>query len=331
MTIKIKNSLMQKNFFADEFLQSDEWRKFQESVGRRTFSIFEENFRASIIEHKLPMVGKYFYVPRGPIFNEIQNGMQELVNLAKKNEIGWIRFDAENEEMLESIKNSVKDNNYCSPQKYKIKKAPHDMQPKEVFVIDITKTEEQLLGEMKAKTRYNIRLAEKKCVKIFCDKSEKNIAEFLRLTQVMAKRNGIVVHDESYYMKMLENIPDDILKLYVAEYQGKIIAANFVIFYNKTCIYLHGASDDDFRNAMAPHLLQWQQICDAKKAGCARYDFGGISFGKWQGITKFKLGFSPKISTIAFPGSYDIIINQKKYWLYRTIQKIKASLNFSSV
>ena len=114
--------------------------------------------------------------------------------------------------------------------------------------------------------------------------------------------------------------------------------ANLVLFYGETCTYMHGASDDEYRNVMAPYILQWQQIKDAKKAGCRRYDFGGVSTNyesstnvritnktkSWAGITKFKTGFSPKTAATRFPGSYDVVINAKKYYLYRFIQKIKA-------
>jgi lipid II:glycine glycyltransferase (peptidoglycan interpeptide bridge formation enzyme) len=303
------------NFMSKEFLQSSEWKNFQASVGRKTFNISGENFLANIIEHELAIVGKYFYIPRGPIMSaEAKFDFNELINLAKKNKAGWIRIEPKNEELLEIIKKNIK---------YKIQKSPHDVQPKEIFVIDIAKSEEELLAEMKPKKRYNIKLAEKKGLKIFNNNDEKYIKEFLRLTKIMAKRQGINPHAENYYRKMLETIPGDILKLYFAQYQGKIIAANLVIFFDKTCIYLHGASDDNFRNVMAPYLLQWKQICDAKKADCVQYDFGGISTDKWQGITKFKLGFSPKTALTIFPGSYDIIVDNKKYLVYKILQKIK--------
>jgi len=297
---------------AKEFLQSNEWRKFQESVGRKTFHLSGENFLANIIEHELPIVGKYFYIPKGP--GTPSQSIEKIINLAKENKIGWIRIEPETEEILEIIKNTVGAD---------LVSAPHNVQPREIFVIDIAKSEEELLAEMKSKTRYNIRLAEKKKIKIFIDKNDKHIEEFLRLTAVMAKRQGIVAHPENYYRKMLEVIPGDILKLYVAEYRGEVIAANLVVCYGETCIYLHGASDDNFRNVMAPYLLQWQQIRDAKKAGCVRYDFGGVSIDKWQGITKFKTGFSSKTLPTIFPGSYDIILNNKKYWAYRLLQKLK--------
>ncbi len=315
------------------FLQSEEWRSFQEAVGRKTYNISSDGFWANIVEHTLPAVGKYFYVPRGPIFLK-NNNLDQLLDLAKKEKASWIRVDVENEEKLEILKNEFPGH---------IEKAPHNVQPKEVFIIDITKTDEEILLEMKSKTRYNIRLAEKKDVKVFASREEKYVNEFLRLVNVTAKRDGITAHPESYYRKMIEVISSNILKLYVAEYEGKIIAANLVLFYGNTCTYMHGASDDEVRNVMAPYLLQWTQIKDAKKMGCTRYDFGGVkiikseklpaspagrkvkSYNKsWAGITRFKTGFSPNMMVTRFIGSYDIIINLKVYWLYRSIQKIKS-------
>jgi len=322
-------------------LQSPEWRKFQESAGRKTFNVQGNGFWANVIEHALPIVGKYFYIPRGPIYNKSSIFNEQLISLAKENGDGWIRIEPATEKILNDIKNSLN---------YKITKAPHDMQPRESLIIDISKSEEDLLSEMKAKTRYNINLAIKKGVTIKkIDRLDsgsrhrridsagmtKYLKEFLRLTNIMAKRQDIVVHPENYYQKMIEAIPGDVLKLYAAAYEDQIIAANLVIFFGDVCIYLHGASDDNYRNVMAPYLLQWRQIQDAKAAGCKKYDFGGVSTNdqpekkkkiivKWSGITRFKTGFSPNTKPVEFPGSYDIIINPARYWAYRVIQKTKS-------
>jgi lipid II:glycine glycyltransferase (peptidoglycan interpeptide bridge formation enzyme) len=156
---------------------------------------------------------------------------------------------------------------------------------------------------------------------------EKYVAEFLRLIRLTEKRKKIKFHEDKYYQKMLETLPEGMRRLYVAEYKHKIIAANLMIFFEDTAIYLHGATDDEYRNQMAPYLLQWQAILDAQKAGCKFYDFGGVKTEKennaWSGITKFKLGFFPKTKPVEFPGSYDIIVNPIKYWLYRGLQKLK--------
>jgi lipid II:glycine glycyltransferase (peptidoglycan interpeptide bridge formation enzyme) len=325
---EIAKNFIQANSPDGGFLQSEEWRKFQESYGRKTFHIEGEKFWANIIEHKLKLVGSYFYVPRGPLGN---GRIDEIIKLAKDNKSGWIRIEPVNNS-LDSLGGET------SKLGKALKKAPHDMQPKEIFEIDITKSEEELLKEMKAKTRYNVKLAEKKGVKIVVvdnnSDNKKYFAEFLRLVRITAKRNEISAHPENYYRKMWEVLPTGMLKLYVAEYEDKVIAANLVLFYGQFATYLHGASDNQFRDVMAPYLLQWQAIKDAKNLGCEKYDFGGISTNyelntniritnKFSGITKFKIGFSPNILPINFPGSYDIILNSKKYYIYRILQFLK--------
>lgn len=321
-----------------DFLQSKEWLAFQRKVGRKGFDFEKEEFSARLIEHELPIVGRYMYVPRGPLMEisnnqfpnsdaQIKNGMGELIELAKKENAGWIRIEPVTIEVLNLIKDIIAE---------KIVKAPYDVQPKEVFVLDISKSQAELLAEMKSKTRYNISVAQKKGVVVSaCSKNSINCMqiemEFLRLTKEMASRQGILAHPESYYKKMLESFPAEMFSIYVAEYEGHIIAANLVLFYGETATYLHGASGNDHRNVMAPFLLQWKAILDAKKRGCTKYDFGGVKImnnkkpitNNWEGITNFKLGFSPNTKPFVFPGTYDIVINSRSYALYRGLQKAK--------
>lgn len=320
---------------SENFLQSLLWMKFQEKVGHKIHSVVSDGFSANAVEHILPIVGKYFYLPRGPIFShplkQAKDDMVELIGLAKKEDAGWVRIEPADGKTLESIKESISQ---------RITRAPHDMQPKEIFVIDISKPEDALLGEMKPKTRYNVNLAKKKGVVIKSSRDankngkDKYVEEFLRLTQEMAVRNGIRAHAQDYYRQMIESFPDENLAIYVAEYDGKIIAANLVVFFDGCAVYLHGASGNEQRNVMAPFLLQWQAILDAKELGCRYYDFGGVQTpgAKHQkhsslvGVTNFKLGFSPSTQAIEFPGSYDIILNPRKYAVYRGLQRAKYLL-----
>lgn len=321
----------------NEFLQSIEWLKFQEAFGRKTFSVRGENFSAKIIEHILPIVGRYFYIPRGPVLanskfqipnskqisnqkSQIKNELHELIYLAKKENAGWIRIEPSDLRFLDLIGSSLR-----------VVKSPYDVQPKEVFMIDISKSEEQLLAEMKSKTRYNIGIAKKRNVQVFAANNKNAIDEFLKLTKEMAIRQGITTHPEEYYRKMFKVFPQDMLKLYCAEYDGKVIAANLILFFGDTATYLHGASSNENRNVMAPFLLQWQAILDAKERGCMRYDFGGVQTRRIKhkkhsdlsGVTVFKMGFSPVTEPIVFPGTYDIIISQRRYSLYKGLQRAK--------
>ncbi|MDI6777633.1 MAG: peptidoglycan bridge formation glycyltransferase FemA/FemB family protein [Patescibacteria group bacterium] len=338
---------IQQNSPDGGFLQSEHWKSFQEAWGRKTYSLNiaddtgDPIIAANIIEHTLPVVGNYFYVPRGPVVqvkseklkvksysSKLKVFLDDLVDLAKRCKISWIRVEPNYEGDLEVIRENI-------PDGLKVKKSAVDMQPREILMMDISKDEEELLAGMKQKTRYNIRLAEKRGVRVSHNMEHitHNINKFLRLIKITAKRDKITAHPESYYRKMFETIPPEVLKMYVAEYEGKFICANLVLFFGKTATYLHGASDNIHRDAMAPYLLQWRQILDARKAGCEKYDFGGVkthnmehgtwNTSSWGGITKFKQGFAPHVAPVQFPGCCDIVLNPFKYNLYRIMQKLK--------
>ncbi len=224
--------------------------------------------------------------------------------------------------------------------KLKTVKASHDMQPRETFVIDISKDEDMLLAEMKSKTRYNIRLAEKKGVRVFLSNNERFRKAFVDLVTGTADRKGIVPHPRKYYEKMLETLLGDTATLFVAEHESDILGVNLMVFHDGTATYLHGGSADVKREYMAPFLLQWEAIREAKRRGCTRYDFGGIrtvssqqsavnkkqstSNNGWEGITRFKIGFSPATEPIVFPGCYDIVLSPARYFLYRFFSIFRA-------
>jgi lipid II:glycine glycyltransferase (peptidoglycan interpeptide bridge formation enzyme) len=248
---------------------------------------------------------------------------------------------------------------FAQNDKIKTVKAPHDMQPRETFVVDISKNEEVLLAEMKPKVRYNVRLAEKRGVRVFASDDEKYRKAFVNLVTGTADRKGIVPHPRAYYEKMLEILLDDTAALFVAEHEGDILGANLMIFHGDTATYLHGGSGYVKREYMAPFLLQWEAIREATRRGCTRYDFGGVKTGykmqdagcrmresegterkgggknhaslimhhvsgDWAGITRFKTGFSPLTEPTVFPGCYDIVLSPTRYFLYRFFSILRS-------
>lgn len=332
-----------------EFLQSDAWVRLQAAAGHEAVGLPDGGHG---FVHVLPMVGRYMYTPRWPFgSNKIQDTRYKedpsdkkqetsrtefsvLIEAAKRVGAKWIRIEPETEEAL----NTLKEGNSLS-----IVKSPHDMQPRETFVIDITKSEEDLLAAMKPKTRYNIRLAEKKGVRVFVTQEKKYQEAFLDLITATAERKDIVPHPRSYYEKFFTELPEDMCHLFVAEYEGKALAANLVISYGGIATYLHGGTSDEHRDAMAPMLLQWEQIRFAKAQGCTKYDFGGIRLmtsdktqdvrrkkaDSWAGITRFKTGFSPKTVPTVFPGCYDIVLDKAAYRRYdqlRLLRRVAVSI-----
>jgi len=277
------------------FLQSKAWLDFQKSQGRKIWRIEE----IGIIRHNLPFKKSYLYSPRceGKFFSALF--LKNVKEIAKQENA--IFFKAEPQDNIDLQQSGFVGGN--------------GIQPKKTLILDIMKSEQELLEKMHHKTRYNINLAIKKGVKISIEK--KNFAEFWRLMQETTKRDGFRSHQKDYYKKLLE-IP--CTELFVAEHENKIIAANIVVFYNKTAIYLHGTSDHEHRNLMATPLLQWEQIKEAKKRGCVEYDFWGIDENKWPGVTRFKKSFNGK--EITYLGAYDLIFQPIWYKIYKIARKI---------
>ncbi len=317
----------------DNFLQSKNWMRFQEASGRDTVPIGDN---ANGFIYTLPVVGRYLYTPRFPDSGIVDLMIDDLLTSANKTGSGWVRIEPETEEVLRIWKQSVfdreKNTGIC------LVKAPHDMQPREVLVVDILKDEKDLLSEMKAKTRYNIRLAEKKGVRIFSTRKKKYQEALFELIEATAKRQNILPHPKSYYEKMLSVFSEEDLSLFVAEFEGYVLAANLILFSGDTATYLHGGTSDVHREMMAPVLLQWEQMREAKRRGCRWYDFGGVrtpssgedqlsGINAWEGITRFKLGFSPDTPTKIFPGCYDVVIDRKRYGLYLHLRFLQRNLS----
>ena len=89
---------------------------------------------------------------------------------------------------------------------------------------------------------------------------------------------------------------------------------------------MHGASSDEFRNLMAPYILQWKVIGEAKNRGFKYYDFCGVDENKWPGVTRFKKGFGGEAHS--FLGAFDYIINRNFYLFYMIIRKIRRFIKF---
>ena len=169
---------------------------------------------------------------------------------------------------------------------------------------------------MKPKTRYNIKVAQKHQIKI--DRGENYFPDFWRLMQKTSLRQEIKPHPQNYYKKMLATLGEEgIIKLMVAKYQGRVIASNLMVYFGDWAVYLHGASDYEYRQYMAPFLLQWQAITEAKNQGKKYYDFWGVDEKKWPGVTRFKKGFGAEKNFVEYLGADDEIYSKIWYNIYR--------------
>jgi peptidoglycan pentaglycine glycine transferase (the first glycine) len=292
-------------------LQSWAWGEFQRSLARKVFNLVVVDgdkilAAAGVIKMPLRLGKSYFYVPRGPIAGDNDQTLRllltEIGKLAEKEGVIFTRFEPVGYEVLCEFKNIGQ------------------VQPKTTLILDLDITEDELLAQMKSKTRYNIKVAKKRGVEI--DEGNKYFDDFWRLTGKTSSRQEIKPHSEKYYRKMVDSLGDSI-KIKAAKVDGKVVVANLVIYIGEWCVYLHGASDYEYRSSMAPFLLQWKTILDAKEAGLKYYDFWGVDEKKWPGVTRFKKGFAPKKDFTVYLGAYDIVYRKLWYNMYNIIRKSK--------
>jgi lipid II:glycine glycyltransferase (peptidoglycan interpeptide bridge formation enzyme) len=182
------------------------------------------------------------------------------------------------------------------------------------FWIDLTPSEENLMKSFSSKTRYNIRLAEKKGVKVTEDNSEKAFDRYLELTRETINRQGFFAHTEKYHRLMWEILRKaGIAHLMTATYGGEIITTWILFAWKNFLYYPYGASTEKHKEVMANNLMMWSAIKFGKKLGLSTFDLWGREEGK--GFTKFKEGYNPKV--IEFLGTWDLVINKPMYYLYK--------------
>ena len=321
------DAFVQANAFDFGLLQSWAWGEFQKSLGRPIFRLVVADDRgeikavAQIIQMPLKLGKSYFYLPRLIMTNNeiVDFLLTEIKNLAKKEKAIFLRLEPAAEMDTPTPSDSAGRNRLPLRQGEKIRFIGQ-VQPKKTLILDLTKSEAELLAQMKSKTRYNIKVAEKHGIEIAI--GPEYFEDFWRLTGKTSERQEIKPHAKNYYEKMLTTLGEaGMMKLYVAKSEGQVIAANLMVFFGQWCVYLHGASDYQFRDKMAPFLLQWRAILDAKVAGCTRYDFWGADETKWPGVTRFKTGFAPAIPLTEYPGAYDVVYEKFWYNIYRLVKK----------
>ena len=133
---------------------------------------------------------------------------------------------------------------------------------------------------MKPKPRYNIRLSERKGVKVR-QIQDCEIDLWYQLYTETTHRNRIRLHDRDYFTTLLEanrETPDNTdVQLLLAEHDSAPLAAMMLTFSNGRATYLYGASSSQNRHLMGTYALQWEAIRRAKKRGCREYDLFGIA------------------------------------------------------
>ncbi len=327
------------------FTQAWFYGEWQKMAGRkvRRFEVKKDSEIIGffqIIRYSLPFDQNMLYIPHGPVIKvtsdlprSSENGAgkrqvisldnnflkifrDKLLEVAKEENTIFVRFD------------------FCLPDrsfseggadlsKFFKKVLPHAyhssyFQPKFEWFIDLKKSEEEILGGMNPKTRYNIGLAEKRGIEIdiIGENFEKYFNDFNKLLKETAKRDNFNLHPKAYYQIIFETLDFKNSFLVVAGYEGKILLVNLVLLYGRVAYFAFGGSSGEHKNLMFSHLAQWEAIKEAKRRGFEVYNFGGIGNGgkELEGVSFFKKRFGGEL--LEYFDSYDLVLQPLWYKLY---------------
>ncbi|MFA4966614.1 MAG: peptidoglycan bridge formation glycyltransferase FemA/FemB family protein [Candidatus Margulisiibacteriota bacterium] len=298
-----------------QILQTWEWGEVKRSQGWEPIRIAVEDngkisAQISILKRKLPYIGKcIFYAPRGTINDFLLDAIRFE---AKKHNAIALKIDPEIEEGDIKLINALK------AQGFKLQKK--QIQPRATFFIDLSHDLNTLLLSFEEKTRYNIRLAERKGVKVREISGQKGVDSFYNIYKETAGRDNFLIHPISYYQKIMSLMGlNGMARIFIAEYEGEPVAAVINFALGKRMWYMYGASKSSHRNVMPNHALHWEIIKRAKEEGFKLYDLWGIPSDPkpghplW-GVYRFKKGFNGKL--IKFVGCLDMVFDPLSYFLF---------------
>jgi len=304
-------------------VQTWEWGDFQISQGHTVYrlGVFDKNDKIisaySVSFHKIPKT-KFSIgtILRGPdITDEMLN---EVTKIAKTENAIFVKFEPDViNKKLGHFRNLKK-----SP---KVAFYPH------TFLIDLTKSENQLLEEMHPKTRYNIRIANRHGVEIREETNDKGFEIYLKILFETTKRQGFYLHTQKYHRDLWKQLKNTgMVHIMLASYQNEVLSAFMIFKLKDQLFYPYGASLHTNRQVMAQNLLMWEVIKLGQKLKCKTFDMWGCLGPRAKetengfGFHRFKQGYGGQL--VEYVGTYDLIINPTFYKIYNSVDKIRWKL-----
>ena len=322
------NEELTKTYFNNRhILQSPQWGEFKTLMGTRAITID----KAQLTTHKIPHTPwKIGYLPK---VRPQDLNLEKVFEIGKKENFIFIKLDvphAPHEFKAQSAKCKVVEGRAVFA--------------KSTILMDLTKTDEELLSGMHEKARYNLRLAQKKGVKviIYPQETQENggfarrpleeaLGNFIKLQEETAKRQGFFIHPANYYRNCFNTLSTKKMAYLVSAEVDNETAASWILFrYGDVLYYPYGESNYELRSYMPSNLLMWEAIQLGKKLGCKVFDLWGAANNPddekdpWHGFTRFKLSFGG--SHIKLPPTQDLVINKPLYNIFNLSDKIRWGL-----
>ena len=308
------------------FLQSPAYGKMNELLGEKV--ITEEFGGKSGAQGRALMIvrdakrGRYLEIPCGPLIDWSDKGIikevfARITEVAKQEKCVFVRIRPQ---LLASRENLQ----ILADQG--LKKSPMHLAAEHTVMIDLTRTEEELLAAMRRQTRYEVRRAGKLGIEVTKDNSEGIFEEFHEVQLETARRQGFVPPSLKVLQAEREAFGDNI-QIYTAKTtDGEPVAYGLIIRDGREGDYYEAASTPLNRKLPGAYALLWQAMRDLKADGYERFNLWGIAPAgqpghRYAGVTTFKTGFGGEV--VEYVPAHDLVISQIGYLKNLIVEKAR--------
>jgi len=241
-------------------LQSVSWEQARKKMGIETLRIVDGKNTFQLTFHKIPYIDyKIGYLPRSAM--PAKKILNQLYEYGKRNKVIFIKIEpyspavipseATEGSEVEGSKKEISRLASLARNDKRIIKSPHPLFPTWTQILDLTKSEEELLKNMHPKTRYNIRLAEKKGVVVKEMSNEKGFKIFSQLYFDTCKRQKYFGHTPRYHQIVWNSLKNNISHILIASYNDIPLAAYELWYLDGIIYYVYGGTSEQYRNLMA--------------------------------------------------------------------------------
>jgi len=317
---------MIKNFAVRHALQSDEWMKFQHSLGKKIIKGSGKDWQVSAViegSHS-KMFGqlKRLYAPYGPHALSIEAMKEALAFLretAQSEGLAYVRIEP-TQLLTENEMRSLG----CI-------KTPHDFQPSLTNVLDLSRNTDDLVSNMDYEMRRLSRQLDQRGFSFEITYDASDMSDFFEMMKTTADRSSAVLRDSDYLKKTVEVLgPTKTAGIAYASVAGRRVSG--ALFYddleNKTRYYMHAGSNQEARKVGGNPATVLYLIFNAKESGLEKFDFYGVSpqedkSHRWAGFSKFKRDFGG--TDVQYSGTWEMPVKKLSYALFRKLRSITGN------
>lgn len=305
-----------KNHPEANFLQTSSWGRVHERDGKAVFylGLFLDSklIGTSVTILKPAKRGRYLEIPAGPLLDwdgsikTLRFFIKEITEIAKAHRCVFVR-------MRPNIDDTSKNRKLF--ERLGLGLSPMHLHAEHTVMLDLTKSNDELMAEMRRQTRYEVRRAQKLGIEVSYETGEKAFNEFYDLQLETAERQGFIPSSRRLVVAQSE-IFGDLARIYTAKLDGKVLSKGLILLQAPEAVYHEAASTLDGRKLPGAYALQWKIIQDAREMGLKRYNLFGIAppnspNHRFAGVTTFKTGFGGE--RVTYLPAHDLVVKKVHY------------------